>query len=388
MVGTGGAAPPASTGPSDPFMAPGQDDVFFAAVRKAELPMVVTDPRRHDNPVVFANSAFLRLTGYSGDEVVGRNCRFMQGPDTDPGSVETLRRALAAHNSATVELINYRRGGEPFWNALFVSPVFGADGELLYYFGSQLDVTPQRTADAGRRHAQKLEALGQLTSGIAHDFNNLLMVIGGNLEMLSTADDPQRRRRFESRIEEAVARAQRLTQQLLAFSRQQHLERGALDLNAMLDGIAGAAGSTLGSGIRLQLRLAPDAAVCFADAAQTETAILNLLFNARDAMPDGGTVTITTGCVALGAEALEVASGEVPAGDYVSLTIADAGAGMPPEVLGRATEPFFTTKDSGPGGGLGLAAVHGFAQQSRGHLRLSSRLGQGTSARLLFPRAP
>jgi PAS domain S-box-containing protein len=388
MVGTGGAAAAARMAPAESLVVPGQDDVFFAAVRQAGLAMVVTDPRRHDNPVVFASAAFLRLTGYSSSEVLGRNCRFMQGPDTDQRSVESLRCAFATRSPATVELVNYRRSGEPFWNALFVSPVFGPDGELLYYFGSQLDVTRQRATEASRRNVQKLEAVGQLTSGIAHDFNNLLMVIGGNLEMLGTADDPQRRRRLASRIEEAVSRAQRLTQQLLAFSCQQHLHGGAVDLNALLDAMAGATGRKLGPGIHLQLRLAADAALCLVDAAQAETAVVNLLLNARDAMPHGGIVTITTGRVVLGAEALEVASGEVPAGEYVSLTVADAGSGMPPDVLGRATEPFFTTKDGGPGCGLGLAAVHGFAQQSRGHLRLSSQPGQGTSARLLFPRAP
>lgn len=366
----------------------GSDDVFFAAVAQAGLPMVVTNPRQADNPIIFANPAFLRMTGYSAEEVLGRNCRFVQGPETDAAAIQALRRAIRERAAATVELVNYRRDGTPFWNALFVSPVFGRDGELLYFFGSQLDVTGQRAAEAALRRSQKLEAVGQLTSGIAHDFNNLLMVVTGNLELMEKAGHADRRERYSSRIREAVARARNLTKQLLAFARRQQLERRAVDLNALVASLGDFAQRSLGPGIRLETRLQPDIALCFADPAQVEVALANLLLNARDAMPGGGVVTISTGSVRLGPDAPEVASGEVPEGDYTSLAVADAGAGMAPEVLNRATEPFFTTKEGGPGSGLGLSTVYGFAQQSQGHLSLRSRPGSGTVARLLLPCAP
>ncbi|MBD0271894.1 MAG: PAS domain-containing protein [Acetobacteraceae bacterium] len=382
-----GVSAPARASQASRCPGAGRDDVFFAAVEQANLPMLVSDPRQADNPVVFVNAAFTQMTGYSAEEVLGRNCRFMQGPDTDPETVRAVSRAIRERARITVELLNYRRDGTPFWNALHISPVFGPDGELLYFFGSQLDVTRQRAAEAAWHRAQKMEAVGQLTSGIAHDFNNLLMVIGGNLELMENTDNPERRQRLSSRIREATSRAQRLTGQLLAFSRRQQLDRRVVDPNALVETMDGPARRTLGPAIGLEIRLGQGLPLCFADAGQIEVAVVNLLLNARDAMPGGGTVTIATGSVRLGPEAPEVAAGEVPAGEYVSLVVADAGAGMPPEVLRRATEPFFTTKGDGAGSGLGLSTVYGFAHQSQGHLQLRSQPGRGTSVRLLFPRA-
>jgi len=366
----------------------GEGEIFLSAVEQAGLPMLVTDPRQADNPIVFANAAFLRMAGYRAEEVLGRNCRFMQGPETDAGSIRDLRRAVHERVPVTVELLNYRRDGTPFWNALFVSPVFGGDGELLYFFGSQLDVTGQRATEAALRRSQKLEAVGQLTSGIAHDFNNLLMVVAGNVELMEKAEEAGRRERYASRVREAMARAQNLTRQLLAFARQQQLERRAVDLNALVASLNDRAERSLGPRIRLRTRLQPDVAPCLADSAQVEVALANLLLNARDAMPDGGLATISTGSVRLGPDAPEVRRGEVPEGDYTALVVADSGSGMAPEVLNRATEPFFTTKHGGPGSGLGLSTVYGFAQQSRGHFSLRSAPGRGTIAKLLLPCAP
>ena len=376
---------PAREFPATRRPAAGSDDVFFAAVEQAGLPMVVTDPRRTDNPVVFANAAFTHMTGYTADQVVGRNCRFLQGPETDTATVAAISRAIRERAKITVELVNYRRDGTPFWNALHISPVMGPDGEPLYFFGSQLDVTRHRAAEAACHRAQKMEAVGQLTSGVAHDFNNLLMVIAGNLEILERSDDPERRQRLSSRMREAIARAQRLTGQLLAFSRRQQLERRAVDLNALVAAMSELAQRTLGPSIRCEMRLGQDLAPCLTDPGQIEVALINLLLNARDAMPGGGTVVIATGRERLGPEAPEVAAGELEAGEYVSLVVADTGSGMPPEVLSRAAEPFFTTKGHGAGSGLGLSTVYGFAQQSQGHLLLRSQPGRGTSVRLLFP---
>ena len=380
-----GASTAAAAFAEAPPSATARDDVFFAAVRGAGLPVVITDPRLPNNPAVVANDAFFRMTGYSAAEVLGRNCRFMQGPETDARSIGAIRRAIRERESVTVELVNYRRDGTPFWNALFISPVLGPEGDPLYFFSSHLDVTRRRAAEVALRGSQKMEAVAQLTSGIAHDFNNLLMVIAGNLELLGRAEEPERRQRLSLRMREAVFRAQRLTGQLLAFARRQQLDGRALDLNAFVAATGELMQRTLGPRIRLQTRLDPDAVPCFADAGQVEVALVNLLLNAREAMPEGGVVTVATGRMSLGPDAPEVAAGEIPAGNYISLVVSDAGTGMPPEVLARAAEPFFTTKRHGPGSGLGLSTVYGFAHQSRGHLLLRSQPGRGTIVRLLLP---
>ena len=156
---------------------PGLDQrgtVFFAALQMTRMPMIITDPRQQDNPIVFANKAFLDLTGYEEEEIFGRNCRFLQGPDTDPSDVRELREAVATREAISLELLNYRRDGSPFWNAVFIAPVYDEDGELIYFFASQLDVTRRRASEQAFRQAQKMEAIGQLTAGLAHDFNNLL----------------------------------------------------------------------------------------------------------------------------------------------------------------------------------------------------------------------
>jgi PAS domain S-box-containing protein len=367
----------------------GRDDVFFAAVEMTRMPMLVTDPNQPDNPVVFANHAFQQLTGYGPDDIMGQNCRFMQGPETDPEAIAAIRAALAARTDIAIELVNYRKDGRPFWNALFISPVFGADGRLLYYFGSQLDVTRRREAETALRRAQRMEALGQLTGGLAHDFNNLLQVVIGSLEMLRPAiedGDARAHRRHEGALE-AARRGAALTRQLLAFARRQRLEGRPTDINGSLQGLSELLARSLGPGIELRLDLAPDLPQSRVDAAELEAALLNLLLNAREAMPMGGTVTVATRAVTDGEAAEGGAPDEETAGvhGFVELAVTDTGQGIPPEILERVTEPFFTTKEVGRGSGLGLAQVYGFARQSGGHLRIESLPGQGTTVRMRFP---
>lgn len=161
-----------------------RSDIFFAAVETTRMPMTVTDPYLPDNPIVFANRAFLEMTGYAADEIIGNNCRFLQGPETDRQAVIDVREAIDSRREFATEVLNYRKDGSTFWNALFVSPVFDDTGKLVYFFGSQLDVSRRRDAEDALRQAQKMEALGQLTGGIAHDFNNLLQVMSGHLEFI------------------------------------------------------------------------------------------------------------------------------------------------------------------------------------------------------------
>ena len=271
-------------------------DIFHAAVHATRMPMVVADPRQPDTPLVFANEAFLEMTGYSIAEILGKNCRFLQGPDTDPSTVALIGEAIRAEKELTVELLNYRKDGSTFWNALFLTPVRGESGELLYYFSSQLDVSRRRDAEAALRQAQKMEALGQLTGGIAHDFNNLLQVITGNAEVATArarnaAPDDALLSRALSNVKAAAARSGALTQQLLAFARKQQLQGRVVSVNDAIARTVDMAASSL-QGVRVQLELDPSVANARLDPSQFETALLNLLVNARDAMPDGGRVWV------------------------------------------------------------------------------------------------
>jgi PAS domain S-box-containing protein len=369
---------------------PGLDDrggVFFAAAEMTLMPMVVTDPNLPDNPIVFANGAFCDLTGYGRDEIYGRNCRFLQGALTDRAMVRQIREALAGRRPIAVEVLNYRKDGTPFWNALFIGPVFGPDGRLLHFFSSQFDATRRHDAEDALRRAQKMEAIGQLTAGLAHDFNNALHVVLGNLGRVEA------RLRDEAEARKALGRAKRagehvaaLTRQLLAFARRSRLQPRPVALNTVLAEFGEALSRVLGEGVELRFDLDPGLPTCAVDPTQVEAALLNLLANARDAMPGGGRATVRTGTAWLD-EAAVVAGGDgLRPGRYVALTVEDEGPGMPPEVLARAAEPFFTTKP-GEGTGLGLATVHGFVRQSGGRLEISSAPGRGTTVRLLFPAA-
>ena len=355
--------------------------IFFAAVEMTRMPMTVVDPNRPDQPIVFVNQAFLTMTGYDKSEVVGRNCRFLQGPDTDPEAKARLRAAIERKEDISLELINHRKDGSAFWNALFVSPVYNAAGDLVYFFGSQLDISRRKQAEESLSHAQKMEALGQLTGGIAHDFNNLLQVILGYADSLATnleRPDADRARmgRAVGNIREAAERASTLTQQLLAFARKQRLEGRTISLNTLVEEMRQLAGRTLGETIAIAIDLAPDLWSCRLDPTQAEVALLNLLINARDAMPEGGRVTIAT-------RNREPAA---PGGaGCVAVEVTDTGSGIPSDVLARVMDPFFTTKEEGKGTGLGLSMVYGFAKQSGGTVQIESVVGEGTTVRLLFP---
>jgi PAS domain S-box-containing protein len=234
-------------------------------------------------------------------------------------------------------------------------------------------------------HAQRLEALGQLTGGVAHDFNNLLMVIGGNLQMLeeSAAGRPAELELARQAMS-ATERGAMLTRKLLAFARKQPLNPQPFDLNQLVGDIRDLLRRTLGEAVTVRTVLDPGLPVLVADPAQVETALLNLALNARDAMPEGGLLTLQTHRVRLGDGDLGPVA-ELRPGEYAVLSVTDTGCGMPPEVAARAFEPFFTTKAPGKGNGLGLSMVYGFARQSGGTARLYSEPGRGTTARIYLP---
>lgn len=366
-------------------------NIFFAAVETTRMPMVVTDPNRDDNPIIFANHAFLEMTGYTDADVLGRNCRLLQGPETSQTVLAEVREAVKARRECAVEILNYRKDGSSFWNALFISPIYSEDGQLIYFFSSQLDVSRRRDAEDALRQAQKMEALGQLTGGIAHDFNNLLQVMTGYIDVIRRTaarpvPDQDRILRGAEQARLACERAATLTQQLLAFSRKQKLEGRVLNLNNLVRSTTSLAERTFGAGVEVRNSLLPDLWNCRVDPTQAEVALLNIFLNARDALhgrPDPQ-LTLETRNVAVGDLATTSYDGLMP-GRYVCLSITDNGCGMPMSVRERVLEPFFTTKDVGRGSGLGLSMVYGFTKQSGGTTRIYSEEGVGTTVRMYFP---
>ena len=249
------------------------------------------------------------------------------------------------------------------------------------------EMAARTEAETRLRQAQKMDAVGQLTGGIAHDFNNLLGIILGNLDLASAATrDNQSISLLVRRALDAAERGSSLVQRLLAFSRRQTLMPQVTDLNALTKGMIELLTRSLGSGVAINTRLEPSLWRSSIDPGQLESALLNLAINARDAMPDGGTLLIETGNVTI--DAAEAARhAELQPGDYARVSVTDNGTGMPPEIVDRVLEPFFTTKGVGKGTGLGLSMVYGFVKQSGGHVTIRSAVGQGTTIELYLPRA-
>ncbi|MFK4488977.1 ATP-binding protein [Bradyrhizobium sp. USDA 336] len=244
----------------------------------------------------------------------------------------------------------------------------------------RLEMNERTRVEETLRQAQKIEAIGQLTGGVAHDFNNLLMVISGGLDMLDRQTDPNRRRRLMDGMIQAAQRGASLTKQLLAFSRRQKLRPQPVDVAAQIGGMRELLDRSLRGDVHVEFDFPEQLWPVEVDPGELELVILNLAVNARDAMPNGGTIIVR------GENLPDLNDGEI-AGDYVRLSVVDTGVGMPPEIMSRVFEPFFTTKDIGKGSGLGLAQVHGFATQSRGTVRIQSEVGRGTSIELYLPRS-
>jgi signal transduction histidine kinase/CheY-like chemotaxis protein len=255
------------------------------------------------------------------------------------------------------------------------------------YFGSCIDISDQQAAEAQLRQAQKMEAVGKLTGGVAHDFNNLLQVIGASLEMLSVeiAGNDKLRGRVETALQ-AVWRGSRLASQLLAFARQQPLSPKVINLGRLIRNADDMFRRALGEGIEIETVIAGGLWNTRVDPVQVETALLNLVINARDAMDGHGKLTIEAGNASLD-DNYVLHHADVTPGQYVMIAISDSGAGIDPEILEKVFDPFFSTKPEGRGSGLGLSMVHGFVKQSGGHIQICSELGRGSTVRIYLPRS-
>ena len=262
-------------------------------------------------------------------------------------------------------------------------PIIDNQGHVLGIGSISVDVTAQKKAQQELHEAQKMDAVGQLTGGVAHDFNNMLAVILGNAERLQRR--PESSDKSIQSIIRAATRGAELTQRLLDFSRRQPLQNRPIALNELVDGMTVLLRRALGAAVEVEISLDEDLWSTVADSGQVESVLLNLALNARDAMPGGGSLRITTANAVVDAEP-DTGRTKMDPGDYVVLGITDSGTGIPPEVLEHVFEPFFTTKDVGEGSGLGLSMVYGFAKQSGGGVGIESRRGAGTTVELYLPR--
>ncbi|HEX8640340.1 MAG TPA: PAS domain S-box protein [Allosphingosinicella sp.] len=329
------------------------------------------------------NAGASAIKGYSADEIIGQHfSRFYTPEDRENGEPARALETALREGKYEREAWRVKKDGTRFWASVVIDPIYDDHGGFIGYAKITRDMTERRNAlieleetRAALFQAQKLQALGELTGGIAHDFNNLMTVIRGSADLLRRGNlSEDKQRRYLDAIVETADRAATLTSHLLAFSRRQALKPQVVDVNVRLDATGEVLARTLGSQIEVKLELAPDLWRAETDPAELETALLNAAFNARDAMPQGGRLTI------------ETANISTEDGDFVCIALSDTGEGMDEEVLSRAFEPFFTTKPVGKGTGLGLSQIHGFAAQSGGRAEIESRPGTGTTVRILLPR--
>ena len=343
------------------------------------------------------NAGGERIKGYRSDEIIGQHfSRFYTEEDAAGG--EPARALATAINEGKYEKEGWRvrKDGTRFWANVVIDPVFDDEGLLVGFAKITRDITLRRqqaqaleVAQQSMLQAHRMEAIGQLTFGVAHDFNNLLTVITNSLDLIdSDASDPQRVRRLAAVAQRAGERGALLTRQLLAFSRRQTLNPESRDLNALLYAAESVLRRAVGDNIQIEFNLSRGLGQVDVDVGEFEAALLNLIVNARDAMPDGGRILVRTREQVVGYD-LEPDADSPPApGHYVCISVEDTGMGMPEDVRVRATEPFFTTKDVGKGSGLGLSQVFGFAVQSGGHVSIDSAVGNGTVVRFYLPVDP
>jgi PAS domain S-box-containing protein len=334
--------------------------------------------------VVSWNSGARRIKGYEAAEIIGKNFAcFYSDEDRAKGLPAAGLRTAAREGRVETEGWRVRKDGTRFLANVIIDAI-RADGKLVGFAKITRDITERRNAEARLRQSQKMEAVGQFTGGAAHDFNNLLMAILGSLEILRKRLPNDQR--LLSLLDNAVMGAKRgssLTQRMLAFARRQELKQEAVDLARLVDNMMELLERSLGPTINIKTIFPPDVVLARTDANQVETALLNLAVNGRDAMPDGGTLTITVSVKEIDVNHPT----NLPPGRFACMSVSDTGFGMDEATLARATEPFFTTKGIGKGTGLGLSMVDGLVGQSGGKLIARSTPGQGTTVELWFPVA-
>jgi PAS domain S-box-containing protein len=341
--------------------------------------------------VISWNGGAERIKGYTAEEIVGQHfSRFYTERDRAAGVPTRALYQAVREGRFEAEGWRVRKDGMMFWASVVIDAIRDEQGKLVGFAKITRDVTERRNAQialqeaqAQRAHAQKMDALGQLTGGVAHDFNNLLMVVSGHIRTIkkAVAEDPKVARAAEA-IELAAQRGETLTRQLLTFARRQAVNATVFQVGDRIEAFRTMLASSIGTSAQLVTTIGPEVWPVKVDPSELELALVNLALNARDAMPNGGVVAIS-------AENVTLARGDAKAeieGDFVALRVTDTGSGIAPDVLEKVFDPFFTTKQVNKGSGLGLSQVHGFAHQSGGTVTIESTLGRGTTVTLYLPR--
>ena len=354
-----------------------------AAVEQTADSIVITDI---EGNIRYVNPAFERITGYSKQEAIGQNPRVLQSSKADESVYRDQWETITSGHVWSGQLTSKRKDGTLFEERVTISPVCDSSGATVNYVAVKQDITLQKQLEQQLQGAQRLEAIGQLAGGVAHDFNNLLMAILGYSDLALAKLDPNDRAANNVReIKKAGDRAAGLTRQLLAFSRKQILEPHVLDLNSVIDDVNKMLRRLIGEDIELITKCACDLGTVKADPTQIEQVIMNLVINARDAMPQGGRLMVETRNVTLDSD-YTLQHQPVEAGEYVLLAVTDTGCGMDSETQARIFEPFFTTKEFGKGTGLGLSTIYGIVKQSGGYVWVYSEVGEGTTFKIYLPR--
>ncbi len=353
--------------------------------------ILVTEAEPIDSPgprILYANPAFVAQCGYTLEELIGKTPRILQSPRTDRASLDAIRAALRKWQPVRAELLNCRKDGSEFWVEIDITPLADETGYFTHWISVQRDVTERKILEDQVRQKQKLEAIGGLAAGVAHDFNNLLSVVnlcGSLLLDGMPADHPDRG--LAEEITRAGGRGTALTRQLLAFGRRSVQKVEVFDPNAIIGETVQMLSRLLGDAITMEVKLSPSIGLVRADPGQFTHVIMNLVMNARDAMPSGGRLGITTDAVEVSAGGTHPSpSPDAREGWYTRVTVTDVGRGIDPSVAARVFEPFYTTKPVGQGTGLGLSLVYGIVRQSGGFVTIDSAVGVGTTVHVYLPR--
>jgi PAS domain S-box-containing protein len=352
------------------------------ALDQAAESIVITDLR---GIILYVNPAFERITGYSRREAIGKNANLVNSGRHDDEFFRKMWQTVTRGEVWHGHIINRRKDGTFYEEDATISPVRDTAGKVVNYMAIKLDVTREMELENRYRQSQRLEAIGQLAGGVAHDFNNILTSMLMQIELARMEDGlPAEVEANLKQINEDANRAASLTRQLLLFSRRQIMQSRDLDLNEVITNLAMMLRRIIGEDVHLQLNLHPTPLLSHADPGMIDQVAMNLAVNARDAMPQGGRLVIATSEITVDADLARQQPDASP-GRYVCLSVADAGCGIPPEILPRIFEPFFTTKEVGKGTGLGLATVFGIVKQHRGWLTVNSKVGEGTTFKVFLP---